>query len=60
MSINGADRDAAGTGWDRLIQPLGSGTYDMLPLLRKLAKLGYAGPIGLQGYGLHIAHREAL
>ncbi|MCX5769095.1 MAG: sugar phosphate isomerase/epimerase [Candidatus Hydrogenedentes bacterium] len=53
VSINGADTAAevlAGSGnW---IQPLGSGTFDMLGLLKTLRELGYRGPIGLQCYGL--------
>jgi sugar phosphate isomerase/epimerase len=53
VSINGSDTVAevkAGTGnW---IQPLGSGSYDMAGFLRQLKKLGYAGPVGLQCYGI--------
>jgi sugar phosphate isomerase/epimerase len=47
VSINGADHEG---GWDRLIQPLDRGEFDVPGLLRKLAVLGYAGPIGLQCY----------
>jgi sugar phosphate isomerase/epimerase len=53
VSINGADRGAeikAGTG--KWIQPLGSGTFDMLGFLRELRDAGYRGPIGLQCYGI--------
>jgi sugar phosphate isomerase/epimerase len=50
VTINGADRDAE--GWDRLIQPLGRGDYDVCALLRKLHRMGYTGPIGFQGYGI--------
>ena len=50
VTINGADAD--GKGWDRLIQPLDSGTFPVAPLLAKLDALGYRGPIGLQGYGI--------
>jgi sugar phosphate isomerase/epimerase len=50
VSINGAD--AAGTDWTSLIQPLGSGSYDLAPLLGALTSAGYSGPIGLQGYGV--------
>lgn len=45
VSINGADH--AGD-WDRLIQPLGRGEFDVMTILRKLQSIGYAGPIGLQ------------
>jgi len=47
VSINGADR---GDGWDKLIQPLGQGAFDLDRLLRKLLALKYEGPIGLQCY----------
>ena len=47
VSINGADHEG---DWDRLIQPLGQGEFDILPVLRKLQAIGYAGPIGLQCY----------
>lgn len=50
VTINGADSE--GTGWDRLIQVLGRGDFDVYGFLKKLRKLGYKGPIGLQGYGL--------
>jgi len=50
VTINGADSRAK--NWDRLIQPLGSGTFDTYKFLKTLNELGYTGPIGLQGYGL--------
>lgn len=50
VTVNGAD--AGGTDWKRLIQPLGQGTYEVLPLLRWLRKANYTGPIGLQHYGI--------
>jgi sugar phosphate isomerase/epimerase len=49
VTINGADH--AGN-WDRLIQTLDRGEFDVLPVLKKLKALGYAGPIGLQHYGI--------
>ncbi len=58
VTVNGADAD--GTGWDRLIQPLDSGSFDTLELLRILKDLGYTGPIGLQGYGIKGDKRENL
>jgi sugar phosphate isomerase/epimerase len=60
VTINGADSGAAGTKWQRLIQPLGQGTYDPVPLLRQLRAAGYTGPIGLQGYGVPGDVRENL
>lgn len=47
VSINGAEH--AG-GWDRLIQPLDRGEFDVYALLKKLVAMGYHGPIGLQCY----------
>ncbi len=53
VSINGAD-DGQTTlmGWDRLIQPLGQGSFDVARVLGVLKDCGYQGPIGLQGYGV--------
>ena len=49
VSINGADH----TGdWDRLIQPLDRGEYDVAGFLRELDKAGYRGPIALQSYNI--------
>lgn len=60
VSINGADeRDESG-GWDRYIQPLDSGSFDMSAFLRTLRELGYSGPIGLQCYGIGGDTREHL
>ena len=46
-SINGADREG---GWDRLIQTLDRGEYDVGAFLHKLRAHGYRGPVGLQCY----------
>jgi sugar phosphate isomerase/epimerase len=58
VTINGADKDAK--GWDRLIQPLDKGSYDVAPLLQTLKKMGYTGPIGLQHYGIQGSAEENL
>jgi len=53
VTINGAD--LAGRGdrdWRRLIQPLDEGSYDLRPLLRRLAAWGYRGPVGIMCYGI--------
>jgi sugar phosphate isomerase/epimerase len=47
VSINGAEHDG---GWDRLIQPLDRGAFDVFGFLKKLVAAGYKGPIGLQCY----------
>jgi sugar phosphate isomerase/epimerase len=54
VTINGADKKEKGQsmGWDRLIQPLGQGDFDVYSVLRKLKAAGFTGPIGLQCYGL--------
>ena len=61
VTINGADGgDTQHMGWDRLIQPLGEGTYDVRQFLTKLNAAGYRGPIGFQGYGIKLESRELL
>jgi sugar phosphate isomerase/epimerase len=53
VTINGADDgDTSSMNWDRLIQPLDTGTYDVTAFVRELKELGYDGPIGLQHYGI--------
>ena len=52
VSINGADVKRPGSGWDRLIQPLGRGDFDVCGFLKKLKAAGYRGPIGLQCYAV--------
>jgi sugar phosphate isomerase/epimerase len=49
VTINGADYEGE---WDRLIQPLGRGEFDVYGLLKMLRSMGYDGPIGFQGYGI--------
>jgi sugar phosphate isomerase/epimerase len=60
VSINGADERDDGAGWDRYIQPLGQGSFDVGALLKTLRELGYTGPIGLQCYGIGGDAREHL
>ncbi len=49
VSINGAEHSG---GWDKLIQPLGNGSFDLNRLLRKLVDIDYRGPVGLQCYNV--------
>jgi sugar phosphate isomerase/epimerase len=49
VSINGADHEG---NWDRLIQTLDRGQYDVFAFLTRLRQLGYEGPIGLQCYNI--------
>jgi len=61
VTVNGADAGLGRRGgWDKLIQPLGSGTFDLYALLKTLRNLGYTGPIGLQCYGLRGDARDHL
>jgi sugar phosphate isomerase/epimerase len=52
VTINGADTGLARPDWGRLIQTLDKGSYDVGIVLRTLRRLGYGGPVGLQGYGI--------
>lgn len=53
VSINGADSgNTKEMGWDRLIQPLGEGTFDTWKLVKLLKDNGYEGKFGLQCYGI--------
>ena len=52
VSINGADETDPNPGWAHYIQPLGRGSFDVYGLLKTLRDLGYAGPVGLQCYGI--------
>ncbi len=58
VTINGADQ--GGRNWAKLIQPLDRGSYDVAIVLRKLQALRFAGPIGLQHYGIGGDARENL
>jgi sugar phosphate isomerase/epimerase len=51
VSINGADGGETNRmKWDRLIQTLDRGTFDVGRVLRTLKQSGYTGPIALQCY----------
>ena len=61
VNINGADGGATkDMGWDRLIQTLDRGSYDVGGMLKTLKRLGYAGPVGLQGFAIPGDCRENL
>jgi sugar phosphate isomerase/epimerase len=57
VSINGTDHEG---NWDRLIQTLDRGDYDVYAVLNKLRRLGYDGPVGLQCYQVPGDRRENL
>lgn len=53
VTINGADTgDTKTMDWDRLIQPVGHGTFDLSGFVRMLGRVGYRGPVGFQGFGI--------
>lgn len=54
VSINGSDSgDTKEMGWDRLIQPLGEGTFDTYKLVKFFRDNGYTGKFGLQCYNIN-------
>jgi len=61
VTISGADTgDTRTMGWERLIQPLDAGTYDLAGFMKQLRAVGYTGPVGFQGYNIKLEPREAL
>jgi len=53
VSLSGSDRpDQVRAGTGQWIQPLDQGSYDIKDFLRLLQEIGYAGPVGLQCYGI--------
>ena len=53
VSINGADSgNTKEMDWDRLIQPLGEGSFDTYELVKFLKDNGYEGKFGLQCYNI--------
>jgi sugar phosphate isomerase/epimerase len=60
VSVNGADERDDKPGWGRYIQPLDSGNFNVALFLKTLRELGYAGPVGLQCFGIGGDAREHL
>jgi len=61
VSINGADGGNTNRmEWNRLIQTLDRGSFDVGRVLKTLKRLGYTGPIGLQCYAIPGDCRENL
>lgn len=60
ISINGADQFDEKPGWNRYIQPLDKGSFDLAAFLKTLKEIGYRGPIGLQCYGIRGDARDQL
>jgi sugar phosphate isomerase/epimerase len=54
ISINGADSgNTREMGWNRLIQPLGEGTFDTYKLVKLAKDNGYKGLFGLQCFNIN-------
>ena len=61
VSVSGADKgDTKKMDWDRLIQPLGMGSFDTYPLVKLLKDHGYQGKFGLQCYNIKMDCKPAL
>ena len=62
VTINGADKgDTKSMGWDRLIQTLDRGSYDVAGFVGRLqGEVGWKGPIGLQAFGVQGDRRANL
>ena len=60
VTLSGANARATGDDrlWKQLIQPLGQGTYDNAAILKKLRAIGFAGPVGFQGYGIALPSEQ--
>jgi len=53
ISVNGADSgDTKNMNWDRLIRPLGEGSFDTYKLVKLAKDNGYNGLFGLQCYNI--------
>lgn len=61
ITINGADGgDTRKLGWDKLIQPLGRGSYDVKAFVANARAAGYRGPFGFQGYAIKMDSQDLL
>ncbi len=61
ISINGIDAgDSKAMGWDKLIQPLGQGSFDTYELVKYAKDLGFEGYFGLQCYNIKQDCEKAL
>ena len=61
LAINGADAgDTKKLDGNKLIQPLGQGSYDVAGLLKMLKEVGYKGSVGFQGFAIKGDARDIL
>ena len=52
ITINGSCDNASELTVEEGILPLGEGDYDVKTFVNTFVRLGYDGPVGLQGYGI--------
>jgi len=52
VTVNGSRKNAKELKVEEGILPLGEGDYDVKAFVKTFTQLGYAGPIGLQGYSI--------
>lgn len=53
VQVNGANQlEQHKVDWKQLIQPLGSGTFDVGRVIKTLDEINYQGPVGLQCYNI--------
>jgi len=52
LTINGSPQEITDLPVEQGILPLGEGNYDVRSFLKTFHKMGFSGPIGLQGYGI--------
>jgi len=52
LTINGSPQDISSLPVEEGILPLGEGDYDVRSFVETFHKMGFRGPIGLQGYGI--------
>lgn len=61
VSISGCDDgDTRSMNWDRLILPLGEGSFPVSKVLAQLDEIGYTGPVGLQCFSIKRPAKEHL
>jgi len=61
ISLCGSDSgNTTELGWDRLIQPLGEGSFDTYALVKLAWDQGYEGPFGLQCYNIQLDAEKVL
>ena len=61
VQVSGAETgNTREMGWDKLIQPLGQGSYDIKGLFQVLKDLNYKGPIRVIGFGIRQPAKQHL